>query len=92
MKLRIDENEIEGKWIFNGSEIIGDENCQRIYELISKHLVYLTDDISGWNRLYQDPIDKRYWELLYPKSELHGGGPPFLKNITEKEARQKYSW
>ena len=40
--------------------------------------------------LYRDPNDNRLWELIYPQSEMHGGGPPELRNLTFNEARQKY--
>jgi hypothetical protein len=44
---------------------------------------------NGWNALYRDPNDCRYWELTYPEGELHGGGPPQLRCLTADEARQK---
>jgi Immunity protein 27 len=40
--------------------------------------------------LYVDPSDSRYWELIYPDSQLHGGGPPTLRNLSEAAARKKY--
>jgi hypothetical protein len=40
--------------------------------------------------LYVDASDGRYWELIYPDSQLHGGGPPTLRNLSEASARKKY--
>ncbi len=40
--------------------------------------------------LYRDPADNRLWELSYPNSALHGGGPPMLRNCTLLEFKLKY--
>jgi len=45
---------------------------------------------GGWSRLYLDPVDGRYWELIYPQSEIHGGGPPRLAHISADAAKIKY--
>lgn len=84
------EQEIRGKWIFQQGAVLADDNCQRIELLITEHLQKLGSDASGWDQLFLDPDDGRYWELTYPDSEQHGGGAPLLKCITENEARAKY--
>ncbi len=58
--------------------------------LIRTHLRELGKDSSGWEALYRDPDDGRLWELTYPKSELHGGGPPQLRSLAPDEARKNY--
>ena len=35
-------------------------------------------DGGGWETLYRDPDDGRFWKLTFPKGHLHGGGPPAL--------------
>lgn len=67
-----------------------DEVSERIFFLVQDYLIPITSDDSGWNCLYQDPADLRYWELSYPVSELHGGGAPSLKNISIEEVRVTY--
>jgi hypothetical protein len=62
----------------------------RIHELVRSHLSKLGCDASGWETLYVDPVDGRLWELTYPQSGLHGGGPPELRCLTRDEARRKY--
>jgi len=47
-------------------------------------------DSSGWDSLYVDPSDNRFWELTYPESASHGGGPPHLKCLSRMEVREKY--
>jgi len=90
VKLRPEETELKGSWIFNGASMDVDETTQRIESLISEYLVEISIDDSGWSKLFQDPNDKRYWELTYPASENHGGGFPLLKNLPQQEAKKKY--
>ncbi|PSQ68200.1 MAG: hypothetical protein BRD29_04400 [Bacteroidetes bacterium QH_2_67_10] len=45
---------------------------------------------GGWSSLHFDPDDGRLWELTFPESHLHGGGPPVLHVISQEEAREKY--
>lgn len=85
------EREFIGTCIFQDGKIIKDQVCERVEWLISNHLIKIASDDTGWEVLYQDPEDKRYWELSYPSSELHGGGAPSLVNLTLEEAREKYN-
>jgi len=90
MKLTQKEYLLKGRWIINGKSLEADSVCVRIEWLTSNYLVEVAADESGWNKLYQDPQDKRYWELSYPESEMHGGGPPQLLNISLKQAKSKF--
>jgi len=88
--LKPSETVLTGQWILQGGRPVADDVCTRILALTKSHLVEVGRDSSGWNTLYRDPTDGRYWELVYPQSELHGGGPPELRCLTTDEARQKY--
>ena len=83
------ENLIEGKWISSGNTVKADDSCKRIEWLVSTALKHIGTDGDNWEAYYQDPKDKRYWVMFYPKSELHGGGPPSLRVATEKELNLK---
>jgi Immunity protein 27 len=91
MKIQLTETQITGKWLSRDGRAFGDETCERINELVRSHLKKLGHDTSGWEVLYRDPDDGRLWELTYPQSELHGGGPPQLRCLTLDEARKKYA-
>lgn len=90
IKLKPDEIELRGSWELVGTSMKADDVCERIENLISSHLIEIGEDESGWNKLYQDTEDKRYWELSYPESETHGAGPPLLKNLPVQEAKKRY--
>jgi hypothetical protein len=91
MKIKSNEYELKGEWIKKSNSIVQNLVCERIEYLISNHLVELATDSSGWFVLYQDPSDKRYWELSYPHSDKQGGGPPVLKNISFEESRKFFN-
>jgi hypothetical protein len=90
LTIRPDETEIRGAWTYQGGRAEADQTCRRIEELIQHPLREVGRDPSGWDVLFLDPSDNRYWELTYPESHLHGGGPPVLRHISQAEARRKY--
>jgi hypothetical protein len=86
-----DETEIIGNWILKNGRMIGDEGCERVHRLTRDYLVKVGIDWSGWETLYEDPRDGRFWERIYLQSEMHGGGPPSLRYISDDEAKSKYA-
>ena len=84
------ETELNGQWRVGSTGGHEDAVSGRIEWLIGERLVRLATDTSGWNTLYRDPRDGRLWELSYPESGLHGGGPPTLKVVSPEDARSKY--
>ncbi len=90
MELKSDEIQLVGRWYESAGRTVADTMCQRIDDLISGSLTKITSDSSGWDILYQDPKDERYWELTYPESQWHGGGPPQLTHLSYDQAKKKY--
>jgi len=84
------ETRLIGKWLQSEGRTSEDETCKRVTKLVKEYLVRLGDDPSGWDTLYRDPKDGRLWELTYPHSEMHGGGPPELRHLSKDEAARKY--
>ena len=91
-KISPNEKEIIGNWKVEGANVVADANCKRIEYLIEHYLKEIADDETGWIKLYQDTFDYRYWELTYQHGESHGGGAPNLKNITEMDAKKKFTF
>jgi hypothetical protein len=79
-----------GQWVKVDGKIEGDATCRRIEELLLSHLKEIASDTSGWGSLLFDPADNRLWELTYPQSDGHGGGPPKLQLIGHAQAIDKY--
>ena len=84
------ETLLTGRWIAQGGRVVADDVSKRIVDLTQSHLHKIGVDDNGWNALYRDPNDGRYWELSYPQGELHGGGPPELRCLPAGEAIQRY--
>lgn len=91
MKLSNIENSLIGQWIYKGGSICKDETTEQIEWLINNQLKKIATDESGWDVLYIDPDDNRFWELVYSESEMQGGGPPSLIHISNENAKKKYS-
>jgi hypothetical protein len=90
MKIAANETILTGRWATLEGRVVADGTSERVQELIRSHLRELGRDASGWEALYRDPEDGRFWELTYPLSDAHGGGPPQLRCITGDQARKKY--
>ena len=84
------ETLLVGKWELIGGRVQKDPTEERIERLIGSSLEKVVTIAGGWQTLYRDPGDGRYWELTFPQSELHGGGPRTLRYIEQSEAKNKY--
>lgn len=82
-KIKSDELELLGSTLRDGKLKIDGDVCARINWLIAGVLrhVGVGRNSGGWDSLYVDPADGRYWLLTYPHGEMHGGGPPQLKCV-----------
>jgi len=93
MALKPEEKELIGNWVVQSGRVVGDDVEQRIGELVDQYLekVAVSPASGGWDTLYRDPQDGRYWELTYPRSEMHGGGPRQLTVLSLEAAEEKYA-
>jgi hypothetical protein len=64
--------------------------CREIDRLIAHHLDEVCHDETGWFILFRDRRDGRLWELSFPQSHMHGGGPPQLTTVDVAEARSRF--
>ncbi|HJS44770.1 MAG TPA: Imm27 family immunity protein [Rhizomicrobium sp.] len=92
MSIQPDESDLIGSWVFDGNRVTRDAVEQRIEKLIGSYLeeISISPESGAWEVLYRDPNDGRFWELTYPQSEMHGGGPKRLTNISDEMAASKY--
>ena len=84
------ETEIIGSWVVVNGRLTEDETCRRLRSLVENHLQHVATSADGWEKLYQDPNDGRYWEWLYPQAEMQRGGPPALRVLSPETARRRY--
>jgi Immunity protein 27 len=89
-ELKSDEIILVGLWKIDNGKVVADEVCQRIEKLVTNYLRKVNVDKTGWEILYNDSNDNRYWLLTYPNSDWNGGGPPTLKMITQTEITKKF--
>ncbi len=61
----------------------------RIAALIAGKLEKIAS--GNWTILYRDPDDGRFWEITYPHSERHGGGPALLSVMSADAAKAAYN-
>jgi hypothetical protein len=90
MAIEPEETLIVGAWIMRDGQLTEDTEERRINALIQSELKRLASAAGGWEVLFRDPNDGRYWELSFPRSEMHGGGPKMLRLVGVTEAAQKY--
>jgi hypothetical protein len=90
MTLRTNETELVGSWKMVDGRMVEDETSKRIRTLTRENLKPIAVSSDGWDRLYEDPLDHRLWELSYPSSEMQGGGPPTLRVVSAETAKKKY--
>jgi Immunity protein 27 len=84
------EKAIRGSWTMVDGRMVADEVCGRINSLVESELHQVATSSGGWEKLYRDPVDGRYWELTYPQGGLQGGGPQALVLIEAGRARERY--
>lgn len=92
MVLLPQETVLTGSWIMENNRVRVDDVCERIHWLVANHLheIAVSPESGGWETLYQDPDDGRYWERTFPNSGWHGGGPASLLQLKVEEAKRKY--
>ena len=84
------EEKLVGNWVMKDGSMIQDDVCERIQWLTTSYFEEVEVNGDSWSALYKDPADGSYWELTYPKSNMHGGGSPQLSRIVVEEAKKKY--
>ena len=90
MKLLPHETDLIGGWISVNGRASPDVTEARINSLIGSYLEKVASSSGGWDQLYLDPEDRRFWELTFLRGEMHGGGPKRLTSISAELAASKY--
>jgi immunity protein 27 of polymorphic toxin system len=91
MPIGPDEDQIIGGWVMINGGMVDNDTSRRITSLVQTELQHIATSPNGWERLYLDPHDGRFWELTYPRSEMQGSGPRALLLVQPQKAHEKYS-
>jgi len=77
-----------GQWLVQDGKAVADDVCKEIDRLINTHFEKIAG--GGWETLFRDRRDGGFWELTYPMSYMHGGGPPRLDRVSPEDAETRY--
>jgi hypothetical protein len=77
-----DRADLVDQWIMRGSRMSLEGDARDIDALLSNELIRMTATDGGWRILYRHRTTGALWELSYPQSEMHGGGPRRLRELT----------
>lgn len=89
IRLQLEETQLIGAWLETDRGTKADAVTQRINALVAQQLHKVATDTTGWETLYLDPHDGRYWEYTFG-NPVSGGGPPNLRHLSREQARTKY--
>ncbi len=73
------------------SSVVRDNAGLEIERRLHEELRYVGSSDDGWSQLFVDRFDYTYWEMTFPQSDMHGGGPKLLSQVTKDFAHAKYS-
>jgi hypothetical protein len=76
-------------WVSEGGRIAKIGDTVEIDRLLVAELEQLGAADGGWRKLFRHRADGRLWQLDYPQSEMHGGGP---RRFIELEIIDPNAW
>jgi hypothetical protein len=91
-ELQPGESTLIGKWEWVEGKLVANSVAKRIDYLVSHNLKEIGQRNGGWDILYRDPKDGRFWELTYPDSHMQGGGPPRLSCLSPQQVSELYGY
>ncbi len=68
-------------WVNSGGDVIAEGDAGTIDDWLAGKLERIAGADGGWRILYRNRETACYWELTYPDSGLHGGGPRVLREL-----------
>ena len=68
-------------WHLEDGKVAARGDAAAIDEMLATKLEEVRTDEGGWVVIFRHRDTNQLWELSYPQSELHGGGPRRLRRI-----------
>jgi hypothetical protein len=75
--------ELNDVWVVRDSKMIAEGDAKTINELLQTKLVEIRK--GNWATLYRHKDTEKLWDLVYPQSEMHGGGPRRLRRLDHND-------
>jgi Immunity protein 27 len=72
--------ELNDVWEFCDGRMRAVGDARSIDDLLKNKLVEVRKE--DWAILYRDKETGEFWDLTYPQSEMHGGGPRRLREVS----------
>ena len=74
--------ELNDIWSFANGRMVERGDGATITRLLEHELESVRTEDGGWTTIYRHRDTGELWELSYPQSEMHGGGPRRLRLLT----------
>ena len=75
--------ELNDIWEFRDGRMRAAGDAPLISELLKNELVQVRSE--DWAVLYRHKTTGQFWDLTYPKGEMHGGGPRRLRIVIDPD-------
>lgn len=87
------ESKLTERWIeeflLKGSTVVAIGDAAKIDAMLRDDLVKIRYEDEGWTTIYRHKTTGTFWKLTYPNSEMHGGGPRELIELSSLSAVPK---
>ena len=83
-----DPPDLTDQWVMRGGQMSNEGDAAAIDELLLSELAQIAATDGRWRRLYRHRTTGRLWELSYPRSEMHGGGPGRLHELSLNSSKE----
>lgn len=70
------------EFLLKGSTVVAAGDAARTDAMLRNELVKVRDEDGGWTNLYRHKTTGTFWQLTYPNSQMHGGGPRQLVELS----------
>jgi hypothetical protein len=75
--------ELNDVWVLHDGKMIAEGDARTIDSLLEAKLIELRK--GNWAILYRHRDTEELWDLVYPQSEMHGGGPRRLRRLDHND-------
>jgi hypothetical protein len=75
--------ELNDVWVLRDGKMVAEGDAKVIDELLENELVEVKK--GNWAFLYRHKDTGELWDLVYPRGEMHNGGPRRLRRLDHND-------